>query len=50
MKMVSFIWMEAKRIAKIFGIRLNLDELEEKMFDEGFLVVCLETEEKIGVF
>ena len=39
-----------KRIAKLFGIRLNLDELEEKMFDEGFLVVCLETEEKIGVF
>ena len=39
-----------KRIAKIFGIRLNLDELEEKMFDEGFLVVCLEAEEKVDVF
>ena len=37
---------------KIFDgdIRLNLDELEEKMFDEGFLVVCLEADEKVDVF
>ena len=39
-----------KRIAKIFGIRLNLDELEEKMLGEGFIVVCSEVEEKIHVF
>ena len=39
-----------KRIAKIFGIRLNLDELEERMLSDGFIVVCMEVEEKIYVF
>ena len=39
-----------KRIAKIFGIRLNLDELEERMLSDGFIVVCMEVEEKIHVF
>ena len=49
-RLFTYCVQKHKSIAKIFGIRLNLDELEEKMFDEGFLVVCLEAEEKVDVF
>ena len=38
------------RIAKIFGNRLNLDEIEEKMKIKGIEVACKEKEDKLSVF
>lgn len=39
-----------KRIAKIDGFRLNLDEVENRMKARGFFLACLESNNKIQVF
>ena len=45
----GFYYIEGriKRIAKIFGNRFNLDEIEEKMKEKGFKIVCVNSNKKL---
>ena len=45
-----FICGRKSRIAKIFGIRINLDELEKKMYNEYKRVICKSEGNKIYFF
>lgn len=36
-----FIKGRVNRIAKIYGIRFNLDELEQKLINKGYLIACI---------
>ena len=45
-----YICGRKSRIAKIFGIRINLDELEKKMFNEYKRVICKSEGNKIYFF
>ena len=45
-----FICGRKSRIAKIFGIRINLDELEKKLSDVHKKVICKSQENKIYLF
>ena len=45
-----FICGRKSRIAKIFGIRINLDELEKKLSNEYVRVICKSEENKIYLF
>tara|TARA_B100000963_G_scaffold362055_1_gene402834 strand:+ start:19027 stop:20436 length:1410 start_codon:yes stop_codon:yes gene_type:complete len=45
-----FIKSRSKRIAKFYGIRLDLDELEKKMLKLGFVVRIACNDNKIGIF
>ena len=39
-----------KRIAKIYGNRFNLDEIEQKMDKRGFKIICKDGDDKLLVF
>lgn len=45
-----YITGRKKRIAKLFGSRINLDEIQDRMKLIGLEVVCLERDEKVAVF
>ena len=38
------------RFIKIYGLRINLDEIEKTLFEEGFECVCLGNNEKVEIF
>ncbi len=38
-----------KRIAKILGNRINLEEVEHLLLEQGFETVCIEYQDKLGV-
>jgi long-chain acyl-CoA synthetase len=48
----GFFFIEGRkvRIAKVFGIRISLDELEEKIKDIGYDVVCKNFNDKITIY
>ena len=48
----NFFYIEGriKRIAKIFGIRFNLDEIEDRMLKLNFEIFCRDSEEKLIVY
>ena len=39
-----------KRIAKVFGNRINMDEIQNRMMDIGFEIACIEKNNKILVY
>ena len=48
----NFFYIEGriKRIAKIFGNRFNLDEVEQKMLEKNFKIVCKDSKEKLLIY
>jgi long-chain acyl-CoA synthetase len=48
----GFIYLKGRinRIAKVYGNRINLDELEEKMLEHQLNVVCKNNGDKIQIF
>ena len=48
----KFFYLKGRlnRIAKIFGNRFNLEEVEERMIERGYEVVCQNLEDKIFVY
>ncbi len=45
-----FIKSRSKRISKIYGIRLDLEELEEKLLNYGIKIISVSNDKKIGIF
>ena len=45
-----YITGRKKRISKLFGIRINLDELERKIKYKSYDVACIEKKQKILIF
>lgn len=45
-----FISGRRKRIAKIYGIRINLDDLEKNMVNQKFNILCKDLKNKIYVY
>ena len=45
-----YITGRLKRIAKLLGIRINLEEVEHYLLEQGFETVCVEHRDKLHVF
>ncbi len=45
-----FIKSRSKRISKIYGIRIDLEELEEKLLNYGIKIISVSNDKKIGIF
>jgi long-chain acyl-CoA synthetase len=45
-----YITGRIKRIAKVNGLRMNLDDIEQKMKEVGLNIACIERDNKICVF
>ena len=45
-----FIRSRSKRISKIYGIRLDLEELEKKLLNYGIKIISVSNDKKVGIF
>tara|TARA_Y100000816_G_C26108038_1_gene589699 strand:+ start:4960 stop:6372 length:1413 start_codon:yes stop_codon:yes gene_type:complete len=45
-----FIRSRAKRICKIYGIRLDLEDLEKRLLEYGIKIISVSNDKKIGIF